>query len=927
MVQSKSEEQLALEKSYIAWMAALKGAFDGHQRKMHPLILEVLPRGPERDYFRTDNGKKVFDSWFNSAKLPTGKYAELIDGKFGDLASQHLKGQPESTSELPLPEVMKKLREVRAANQAQARKQSNIAVELYQTEVLKYEATKVKDLNEIDLQLGSAVFEGKLPPYCERDVDSQIISALNDQNRKIVVVVGPPKSGKTRTLIEGLKSSNLAENTVYWLNSMNQGSVNALAKAIATGRLVNPVVMLDDLQRFEFEGPGAISRTTFRLLLSASKIVATLHAVDAAEWKLVDLERSSGTKWGLSTPSKEVSEAFLSSSINLSQRLSADELARAESVYASLQDKQQLRHLASYFSSTEYFLLKAKRIQASNNAYDFAFLEALISAKIIWPSGIALEKIRSLFESELKSTTNLPWLEAEWERVVMDFAMGVTSNSPHALMVRTSKNREFFELFDGVWPHIRPAHWKLKIDGQNLSLREIASIGLAGYVQECIRILKKEEISDVAKHGYLGYFYRSLKDYKSSEEHILKGIEQGDESAVNELGLLYEEMQRFPEAVNCFLKAIEIGITIAENNLGNVYRAMGNFAQAEKHFLNAIQKGDHSAYNNVGLLHHDLKRYGEAEVAFLKAIDHGDSHADNNLGLLLQALERYEEAETRFKIAINKGDKEAPNNLGRLFVELKRFDEAETQYVKVLDTGDSRARLGLGFLFYEQANYSQAATCFGSALAEGSLVAHLYLGNTYFKLNRFTEAERHYLQAIENGETFALISIAKLYCEFEKFDDSELYCQKAIESGEAEGLIVIGILRAKQNRLEEAEEYFTSAIKQGNPNGLANMGVLQIIKRNFDQAESYFRKAVENGDKSALLNLGNLLYKLDRWDEAEAVLLRCVEIGESRALEGLANVYGALGRGVEAELFQRKYLDAMSKINSAQAGVTFEIRY
>lgn len=117
-----------------------------------------------------------------------------------------------------------------------------------------------------------------LPVYVERDIDERLRSALRCQNA-VVVIVGPPLSGKSRTGYEAVRSTCQDARLLY---PRNADALRKLAGSDLGRQKRGPVILwLDDLRRFE----SALDAQTWEKLVRAwpgIKVVATIRTADFA---------------------------------------------------------------------------------------------------------------------------------------------------------------------------------------------------------------------------------------------------------------------------------------------------------------------------------------------------------------------------------------------------------------------------------------------------------------------------------------------------------------------------------------------------------------------------------------------------------------------------------------------------------------------
>ncbi|MGW6119986.1 tetratricopeptide repeat protein [Nocardia sp. NPDC055165] len=162
------------------------------------------------------------------------------------------------------------------------------------------------------------------------------------------------------------------------------------------------------------------------------------------------------------------------------------------------------------------------------------------------------------------------------------------------------------------------------------------------------------------------------------------------------LGAYYREL--FGVAESLFRRAADTGHTLAMNNLGALFEQRGEISEAEIWYRKAAEVGHTLAMNNLGALLLQRGETAEAEAFLRRAADTGHADAIYNLGTLFQQRGEITEAETWYRKAAEVGHTTAMNNLGTLFEQRGEISEAETWYRKAADVGHTLAIHNLGAL-------------------------------------------------------------------------------------------------------------------------------------------------------------------------------------------------------------------------------------
>jgi hypothetical protein len=387
--------------------------------------------------------------WFGSdAKIPT------LDSHLDALKDVVSEALPEAAEEFA--SVADALRRVRAGNQRNTKGPIERRTSLYK---LGYISTPVASAGELDwdrLLLGSWVFDGDLPPYVHRQSDSLTIEALANPERKVVTITGSPKSGKTRSLIECLSRSPLKANDVYWL-SPQPGAIELFLKNVPEGTLASAVVVLDDLQKFSFDPTNGLTLDRLERLSKAAKVLITLHDSSLASWKHSYNDHLSSH---VLAPPWEVIRELEASRIGYSTRLSEDEHALADSLFAAtVSNKNDTIDLASWLASVDY-LRSALDLLRNGNKFEVALIGAIIDARILWADGASIDILKEYTRIHLGlMAPSALWSESNWEMAWDAVTTGASPNSPHAILVRALGDEVSFVVLDALWPTLIPASW------------------------------------------------------------------------------------------------------------------------------------------------------------------------------------------------------------------------------------------------------------------------------------------------------------------------------------------------------------------------------------------------------------------------------------------------------------------------------------
>lgn len=255
-----------------------------------------------------------------------------------------------------------------------------------------------------------------------------------------------------------------------------------------------------------------------------------------------------------------------------------------------------------------------------------------------------------------------------------------------------------------------------------------------------------------------------------AEEALRVAADNGEATGWFNLGLLLAgQPGREREAEAAFRTAMAGGVVAAYLNLGTLLsQQAGRDREAEEAFRTAMAGGEAKALSNLGLLLADQPgREEEAEDALRAAAREGDVDAWFHLGLLLaNQAGRESEAEEALKVAAAGGNVAALRNLGLLLADLPgREREAEEALRGAANRGEEQAWFALGNLLARQpGSEQQAEEAFRAAPASETGEVYTNLGALLARQpGREREAEDLlYHSAIARGDTAGWLNLGLL---------------------------------------------------------------------------------------------------------------------------------------------------------------------
>jgi hypothetical protein len=339
-------------------------------------------------------------------------------------------------------------------------------------------------LDPVALRLGSARFDGRLPPYAPRLRDDELMAAVRDSKRRLTVVVGPPKAGKSRSLLNALQTGE-PEARVWWVNSATgvlaelaselERAVGGMGGSPPTSEAPPRFIVLDDLQRCGVNPTSGLNDDVLERLTRHAHVLATLHEDELAGWDAGGYDRSArgGHAGGAS---RQLIDQFHQATILLSPKWQFDELA---GVIETLQQSPRriiwgdgelpagAERLAEFLAAVDELSAKAS-LALHRGSYEGALVHATVDATILYRDGCVEPNLQTLTAWHLERLE--PTREWDTSGFANAFHWAQTPiggpGSPHAILQRESRNGQtVWRLLDALTSSLRD-----EIDWTPLSL-------------------------------------------------------------------------------------------------------------------------------------------------------------------------------------------------------------------------------------------------------------------------------------------------------------------------------------------------------------------------------------------------------------------------------------------------------------------------
>ncbi|MGY1702815.1 trypsin-like peptidase domain-containing protein [Geodermatophilus sp. SYSU D00766] len=730
----------------------------------------------------------------------------------------------------------------------------------------------MRDLNPYRLgatasDYGNQATFGQRDPYVPRTarkVDRRLKEALTPGS--MVLLVGPSKSGKTRTAFEAAQRRWPDAHVLVPLVAHLSG-LAAHPRLSTTDDSI--IVWLDDLQRFFTSAdpltPALLDRLRGRP--GPTIVLATLR--QEARDRLRDATGE------LSRDTRSVLEA--AATIELTHT-SADPVEQAAAQAAYPDADLGGVGLAEELAHAPALLRAYDDTEAADPLQHRIVRVAIDWARAGVPRPIPEPDLVELAQDALWQER--PDVEVE-DRQAADAVKKARTALPgtgRAALLLT------YPLPDRIRGY-RPFSYLIAADdGQRGQTRPVPR----GFWLQALQRCSPDEAHDIGTAAY----YRREIDASLKALHRAAGT--GDAEALRQIGfILAREVDPpdLPAARTAYEQAAEAGNTTALYNLGNLLSQLldpPELDAARRAYEQAAAAGNTDALNNLGILladRWDPPDLPAARTAYEQAAAAGNTGALNNLGILL--ADRWDPpdlpaARTAYEQAAAAGNTGALFNLGILLAD--RCDPpdlpaARTAYEQAAAAGHTDALFNLGILLatrWDPPDLPAARTAYEQAAEAGHTGALNNLGNLLsdrWDPPDLPAARTAYEQAAAAGHTDALFNLGILLAT--QWDPPDLPAartayEQAAEAGHTGALYNLGILLADRwdpPDLPAARTAYEQAAEAGNTGALYNLGILLSDRwdpPDLPAARTAYEQAAEAGHTGALLNLGNLLS--DRWD-------------------------------------------------------------
>ena len=682
-------------------------------------------------------------------------------------------------------------------------------------------------LDPLELTLGSWLTEGMLPSYVPRDADQQLRAALADPARRLVVITGPPKSGKTRALVEVLHHNPAARDQRVWWPFPHPEAITAIIDhAGSDADPAGVVVVIDDLQEYR---PGQLAGITSasleRLVATGVRVVATVHTsiVDSLTARSIDHRADpSGLLLDTSTGADTRLGGLLrQNAIAYTAELTAAEQTHIPADLRAAADRHRIapnsmRRLAEVLAAVDQLHAQCeKQIGANDPTVNGSLIRAAVDATHLYPQGCTREQLAQLTEwaHSRRAPTRL-WDPTSYENALYWATTPIGGEgSPHAILQPNSATT--LRLFDALLPRLQPHPWTpthLDCHRQDLTASAQFQAGTA---------LSRQD---------------------------------GDRE----------------QARTWWRAAADAGHPVAMFNLGVLAYDEGDREQARTWWRAAADAGEPDAIFNLGALAYDEGDREQARTWWSASADAGHPGAMLTLGVLAEQDGDPEQARTWWRAAADAGHPGAIFNLGVLAEQDRDREQARTWWRAAADAGHPDAMFDLGVLAEQDGDPEQARTWWRAAADAGHPDAMFNLGLLANEDGDPEQARTWWRAAADAGHPGAMLDLGALAEQDGDPEQTRAWWSAAADAGLPDAMFDLGLLANEDGDPEQARTWWRAAADAGHPGAMFNLGLLANEDGDPEQAHSWWTRAADAGHPgAAAAGIADAIEHLQALDEDE----------------------------------------------------------
>ncbi|MFI6959647.1 tetratricopeptide repeat protein, partial [Nocardia sp. NPDC050408] len=447
------------------------------------------------------------------------------------------------------------------------------------------------------------------------DVDIRLAAALAGD--RLVLVSGPSKAGKTRTLFEAVRAELPNARVVV----PTPQTLALLPDCVEFTEGGDPlVVWLEDLHRFltgEALTPALLARLTARR--ARTLVAATLRDEARDRLRASTAELTHETRVLLQeaieialaptseSPSEQAAAGAAYPSLNLARYGLAEALAGAPELLRRYDDAR--------FSNPVVYAVTQVAVDWTRIGRDDPIPEPTLAA-------LALATVEEL-RPDLDITTADVETAIRTARTPPAGAGRVAALLTTRLPDRSRSYRAFDYLVaaDDGQQHRTPRPipsdiWRTATEGAETSI--LVNVGNTAFIRhqvhEAETLYRRVGTGNIFAMHFLGFLLQQRGEIAEAETWYRKAVDAGNFNAIYFLGRLLEERGEIAEAETWYRRGIDAGESNAMYSLGRLLQQRGEIAEAETWYRRGIDAGESNAMYSLGRLLQQRGEIAEAET-------------------------------------------------------------------------------------------------------------------------------------------------------------------------------------------------------------------------------------------------------------------------------------------------------------------------
>lgn len=681
-------------------------------------------------------------------------------------------------------------------------------------------------------------------PRTANRVEHRTRSAL--ESCDFVMLTGPSKVGKTRTLYENVRSTLPRARILVPSPSTLKDAIDLPEFRDCTDTIV---VWLDDLHEFlSGENPlSPVLLAQIRARPARTIVAATIrnHAVELLKRNTGELTRDQ--------------RAVLSQAETIRLQSTSDDSSEqkaAEALYPSL--NLDGFGLAEVRAGAPELLRQYEAARHADPA-----LGAVIQAVIDW---FRIGRTDPVPESQLERLCRHV-VEHQWPHVDIDDS-ALKSAIERARMPRDGAGRvaalRTERLITGERAY-RPFDYLVAADeGQDRPTRAIPH----NYWAVATRDADPGDLNMVGIQAHL----RGLDEI--AEKLWWRAAHFEHPGALYNLGVLWQAVDKLSEAEELYRRAAAVGCVPAFSNIGDWCAERNELDEAEVWYRRGAEAGDTAARHKLARLLALTQRGDLAEEMLAPGAKAGDPVSMYNYAHTLRRHgNRMADVEYWFLQAASAGHAGAQVNLAYIMHDREDFRTAAHWYVRayvtdLLGSTGLLAAQGLTALYLERGNLHAAKEWARRAAASGNTAAARDLALILWIQGDPAAAEDLLRPGAEAGDVPTMRTYVGLLQETGRAEEALPYLRQGAAADDLPSMSDLWRALHLCGEHDEAEHWAQRCADAGDPDAAFYLGFRHAQAGNPELAEKWYRKAAEAGHRPAMENLAIILH--DKGDEAEA---------------------------------------------------------